>query len=212
MHVTDPYGRPYAYDGEEIIVETPLTAEQHAGCYEAVGITAPTYEPDQQYVSIEPPDGNYAERLRRYLREQRIEHQSELTVTYKPDSPPARELIELFELLRSAPVLPGALALAARAPHTDSDVEVVEALHGSVGADQARAHIEDAQRLEADVRELIALADRLELDEYALDEAVHDSQSGDASQINNEGHEAQIRHLVATNNIVVARQLIEQAR
>jgi hypothetical protein len=212
MHVTDPYGRPYAYDGEEIIIETRLTAEQHAGCYDAVGIPVPLYDPDQQSVSIEPPDPGHAERLRRYLREERIEHQCELSVTHKPDSPAMREIARLLELLRSAPGLPGALETAARlSPDTASAAEAVEALYGSVGADQTAAHIEDAQDREAGARELVALAERLDLDEDALDEAVHDSISAEASQINNGGWEAQIRHLISTNGVEVARALIEEA-
>jgi hypothetical protein len=212
MHVTDPYGRAYAYDGEEIIIEARLTAEQHAGCYEAVGIPTPAYDPDQEYVSIEPPDGNYAERLRRYLREQRIEHQSELTVTHKPDSRAVREIARLLELLGSAPVFPGALETAARlAPHTAGDAEAVEALYDSVGAEHTRAHIEDAHVREAGVGELVALAQRLDLDEDALDEAIHDSISAEASQINNQGREAQIRHLISTNDVEGARGLIEGA-
>ena len=62
MHVTDPYGHAYAYDGEEIIIETRLTPEQHDGCYDAVGIPAPPYDPAQAHLSIEPAGGAEAQR------------------------------------------------------------------------------------------------------------------------------------------------------
>jgi hypothetical protein len=212
MNVTDPYGRTYTYAGEEILIIVALSETQHQGCYEAAGIPVPDYVPGQEYVTVEPATPGDADRLRRFLREHRIERRSELAVTYEPDSEAARELTQLLEQLRSAPAFPGALESAARlAPHNAGAPAAVEALYDSVGADQARAAIEDAQRRERDARELIALAEQLGLDEDALDEAVHDSRPDDASQINNEGREAQIRHLVATNSAGVVRQLIEQA-
>lgn len=212
MHVTDPYGHAYAYDGEEIIIETRLTPEQHAGCYDAVGIPAPPYDPAQAHLSIEPAGGAEAQQLRRYLREHAIEHHSELTVTYKPDNPAVGDIARLLELMGSAPVFPGALQNAAQlAPDTPSDAEAVEALYGSVGAEQTRAYIEDAHAREAGVGELLALAESLDVDEDALDEAIHDSISAEASHINNQGQEMQIRHLITTNDVEVARGLIEEA-
>lgn len=212
MHVTEPYGRAYAYDGEEIIIETRLTPEQHVGCYDAVGIPAPPYDPAQEHFSIEPARGAEAEQLRSYLREHAIEHHSELTVTYKPDSPAGQDIARLLELLGNAPVFPGALQNAARlAPDTASDAEAVEALCGGTGVEQTRAYIEDAHVREAGVGELVELAENLDLEEDALDEAIHDSISAEASQINNQGQEAQIRHLISTNDVEVARGLIEEA-
>jgi 2-hydroxychromene-2-carboxylate isomerase len=212
MQVTDPFGRVYRYAGEKVRIIVALSDTQHRGCYEAAGIPAPDYLPGQEYVTVETAAPGDADRLRRFLREHGIEHRSELAVTYQPDSEAARELTQLLEQLRSAPAFPGALESAARLlPHNAGGPAAVEALFDSVGAGQAQAAIADAQRRESDARELIALAEQLGLDDAALDEAVHDSRPGDASQINNEGREAQIRHLVQTNSTALARELIRQA-
>jgi hypothetical protein len=212
MSVTDPYGRIYAYAGEEIIIENRLTEQQHAGCYEAVGIPVPPYDPDREYVSIEPSSGGDAERLRRYLREQRLEHHSELRVTYEPDSPRAGEIDGLIARLAEAPVFPGELEERAHTGPADTSVEVaVEVLYERVGPHQASRQIEAAQHHEAEARELIALAEQLALDEDALDEAVLNSDTDEPSAINSDGRGAQIRHLFLVEGAAATRRLIEQA-
>jgi hypothetical protein len=218
MTVTDPYGRAYAYDGEEITIETPLTREQHEGCYDAVGIPAPRYEPDKKHTSIEPAMPGDAERLRRWLADHGIAHRSELTLTFDPDSEAARELAQLIEHLERVPVFPGELEdharaaiTAASAPRSATPCVAVATLLRSFPAEVVHAHIEAAQARETDAQRLIALASERGLRDDALDEAVHDCGVGDASQINNEGRDAQIRHLLAHNSAGVTRRLIEQA-
>jgi hypothetical protein len=218
MRVTDPYGRAYNYDGEEILIEATLSEQQHRGCYEAVGIPAPPYDPDRAGISIEPANGRDAERLRSYLREQRLQHHSELMVTYDPDTPRAREIDELLVRIDSAPAFPGELENRARelraevgAPPVTRVRATVEALYDIFGAERTGGYIEASQRREAYARELIERAEQGALDEDELDEAVHDSCARNASHINNDGRDAQIRHLLANNSTTIASRMIEEA-
>jgi len=212
MRVTDPYGQAYNYDGEEILIEATLSEAQHRGCYEAVGIPAPPYDPDRKEFSIEPANGRDAERLRRYLREQRLRHHSELMVTYDPDAPSAREIDSLLARLAAAPVFPGELEEFAHRYTPDAGVRAaVEALYQCAGAERTGGYIEAAQRREAETRELISLAEGLALAEDALDEAVINTETDEPSSINSEGRDAQIRHLVLAQGADGARRLIEEA-
>jgi hypothetical protein len=61
------------------------------------------------------------------------------------------------------------------------------------------------------VADLLALARRLGLPEGALDEALYDAEAPSASQINNEGLEAQLRWLLDVNSPDTVRTLIIDA-
>jgi hypothetical protein len=69
---------------------------------------------------------------------------------------------------------------------------------------------ERAGRAQA-LAELVALARRLEVEAGGLDEAIYDAEAPRASQINNEGTEAQIRWLLGVNDTATVRRLIEDA-
>ncbi len=212
MRVTDPYGHAYNYDGEEVLIEASLREEQHRGCYEAVGIPAPPYDPDRGEISIEPANRRGAERLRRYLREQRLRHHSELMVTYDPDTPSAREIDSLLAGLGQAPVFPGELEEFAHRYTPDAAVRAaVEALYECAGAERTGGYIQAAQRREAQARELISRAAQLPLAEDALDEPVIDTETDEPASINSEGRDAQIRHLLVAHGPDRARRLIEEA-
>jgi hypothetical protein len=59
--------------------------------------------------------------------------------------------------------------------------------------------------------DLLRLAERLQLKEGALDEALYDGEAPCASQINNQGAEAQLRWLLGVNDTETVRNLIEDA-
>jgi hypothetical protein len=77
---------------------------------------------------------------------------------------------------------------------------------------QRAAAGERAERsVDRDVAELVALAARLELPEWALDDAVYDSEAPLASSVNNEGIAAQLRWLLSVNDVSTVRRLVEDA-
>ncbi len=92
----------YEYAGESVTIERPLTAAQHAGCYEALGAETPPYDPTREFYELEPPGPPQAETVRRYLREQQVPHHSELMGSYRPDGEPAANARELDALLTLA--------------------------------------------------------------------------------------------------------------
>jgi hypothetical protein len=62
-----------------------------------------------------------------------------------------------------------------------------------------------------DVAELVALASRLELPEWALDEAMYDTEAPSASSLNNQGIEAQLHWLLSVNDPDTVRTLVRDA-
>lgn len=214
MHVTNPYEGPYAYGGESVAVEAQLTREQHHACFEAAGIPPAGYDPQARYFEIEPPDDHWAARLRAHLRQHRIAHTSELCVTYRPEETAVREFEEIRTLAASAPLPPELLGDLARhqiatEPDDDRGERLLAFLHRRLGSAELRSRIERGQRDERDVSELFEQV--AALPEGALDEAVHDAHSADASGVNNCGPEEQLRYLIARDFRGAAIDAIQEA-
>lgn len=214
MFLQPPYTPGYSYQGETVTVESALTAQQHAGCFAAAGLPAPAHDPDQQWLDIEPPHPGCAEALRRYLREQGVEHHSEIALSYDPHDEHVREYRTLLAVARQDPIPPGRLAQDAAelvARHL-GDAAAVALLLAHQRPGEVRSRIQNAQAAERLARELAALATGRRVEEGVLDDAVHDSYAAAASAINNEGLPAQVRCLVECGLDAAARELIEEAR
>jgi hypothetical protein len=102
MDITDFNHHGYSYDGESIEVARPLSAEQHAACYQALGAPCPEHNPDRHNYDFEPAGLREAQELRAYLRSQQIEHSSELRLSFTPSETEARRARNLAELVALA--------------------------------------------------------------------------------------------------------------
>jgi hypothetical protein len=159
---TNTFGAPYIYAGQQINIHNDLlSAEQHAGVYQAAGLPAPPYDP-ARYVTIEPPDPQSTARACQYLRERKIGHECETAVAYNPDSDVARDLDDLLGRLAKAPVFPGQLeqqALEAAAGDASAPADAraaIEVLLAHRRAGKIALAIDDAQLREADTQALVA--------------------------------------------------------
>jgi hypothetical protein len=153
VHVTDPYGHGYHYDAEQITILSPLTNTQRATCHEMVGLPLPPRTTSIRELTLVPGDAEQAERLRRYLRVEKLRHYATLTVSHEPDAAPPGELIELFAYARRSKALDAALQEAARTllcipPESlyEGPRAAIETLYRRLGAADTRARIEAAER------------------------------------------------------------------
>jgi hypothetical protein len=215
MHVTDPFGPTYAYQGETVTIEASLTAEQHQDCFAAAGIPAPDHDLTSTVIEIEPPGPREAANLRTYLCTQGIAHHSEMAVAFDPAAAEVDELQQLLELACALPMAPGELAAAAHGALAHycagSDEAAMAILFKARGYVKTRRWIVEAQAREYIVRALTALAAASRLGEGELDDPVHNAHSQLASEINNGGVEEQIRFLVGRDEADETQDLIEEA-
>ena len=64
-------------------------------------------------------------------------------------------------------------------------------------------------RTEAAIQRLVAGVEESGIDSLELDEAVHEAKSAEASEINNGGHEDQIRYLVEALGVAGVEEVIK---
>jgi hypothetical protein len=212
MDVSDLCGAEYTYQGETITIEARLTQAQHHACFEAAGIAVPGFDPNRRVLTIEPPGAREASRLRRYLREQHIEHDNELAVGFDPAA--SGEIADLAARAGSEPMRPGALAdaaLKALTRHRDlGDRAAIAILRRRFGPQAMRCLIEREHAREREIQDLVALATSRGLTDGALDNEIHGGCAQNASDINNGGIEDQIRYLVARGEAAAVKRLIEE--
>jgi hypothetical protein len=78
----------YIYDGETVEVAGPITAAQHAGIFDALGVTQgiPDHDPARRDYTFEPAGPAQGDALRRYLRERQVAHASERLNRWAPSN------------------------------------------------------------------------------------------------------------------------------